>query len=62
MEHILDQAAVVLETQDIGVVLPTPPLLELLARRDDLVDLVRRKVDAILWGGAHMDADTRHIF
>jgi len=62
VEHILDQAALVLETQDIGVLLPTPPLLELLARRDDLVDLVRRKVDVILWGGAHMDADTRHIF
>jgi phenylacetate-coenzyme A ligase PaaK-like adenylate-forming protein len=61
-EHLIDQAAPVLETQDIGVLMTTPPLLERLARRDDLVELVRRKVGLIHWGGAHMDADTRHLF
>jgi phenylacetate-coenzyme A ligase PaaK-like adenylate-forming protein len=61
-EHLIDQAAFGLQTQDIGVLMATPPLLERLARRDDLVDLVRRKVEAIHWGGAHMDADTRHLF
>jgi len=61
-DHILEQAAFVLRTQDVGVVLPTPPLLELLARRDDLMDLVHQKADAILWGGAHMGPDTRHLF
>jgi phenylacetate-coenzyme A ligase PaaK-like adenylate-forming protein len=60
-EHLIDQAAFVLETQDIGVLMTTPPLLERLARRDDLVELVRRKVDVIHWAGAHMDADTRHL-
>jgi phenylacetate-coenzyme A ligase PaaK-like adenylate-forming protein len=60
-EHLIDQAAVVLRTQDIGVLMATPPLLERLARRDELVDLVRAKVRAIQWGGAHMDADTRHL-
>jgi phenylacetate-coenzyme A ligase PaaK-like adenylate-forming protein len=61
-EHLIDQAAFVLETQDIGVLMFTPPLLERLSRRDDLVELVRRKVEAIHWGGAHMDADTRHLY
>ena len=61
-EHLIDQAAFVLETQDIGVLMSTPPLLERLARRDDLVELVRRNVELIQWGGAHMDADTRHLF
>jgi len=61
-EHLIDQAAFVLQTQDIGVLWSTPPLLERLARRDDLVELVREKVQLIGWGGAHMDADTRQLY
>jgi hypothetical protein len=61
-EHLIDQAAFVLQTQDIGMLMSTPPLLERLARRDDLVELVRRKVEAIQWGGAHMDGDSRHLY
>jgi phenylacetate-coenzyme A ligase PaaK-like adenylate-forming protein len=61
-EHLIDQAAFVLQTQDIGVLMSTPPLLERLARREDLVELVRRNVQAIVWGGAHMDADTRRLY
>jgi hypothetical protein len=61
-EHLIDQAAFVLQTQDIGVLWSTPPLLERLARRDDLVELVREKVELIEWGGAHMDADTRQLY
>jgi phenylacetate-coenzyme A ligase PaaK-like adenylate-forming protein len=61
-EHLIDQAAFVLESQDIGVLMCTPPLLERLSRRDDLVELVRRNVELIHWAGAHMDADTRHLY
>jgi phenylacetate-coenzyme A ligase PaaK-like adenylate-forming protein len=61
-EHLIDQAAFVLQTQDIGVLWSTPPLLERLARRDDLVELVREKVQLIWWGGAHMDVDTRQLY
>jgi hypothetical protein len=39
----------------------TPPLLERLVRRDRLVDLVNGKIEVIMWGGAHMDPDTRHL-
>jgi acyl-CoA synthetase (AMP-forming)/AMP-acid ligase II len=60
-EHLIDEAAFPLQTQDVGVLASTPPLLERLAQRDDLVDLIRQKVRAILWGGAHMDADTRAL-
>ncbi|MCK9931022.1 phenazine antibiotic biosynthesis protein [Frankia sp. Mgl5] len=60
-EHVIDQAGRILETQDIGVLVTTPPLLERLARRDDLVKLVNEHVRVISWGGAHMDADTRSI-
>jgi phenylacetate-coenzyme A ligase PaaK-like adenylate-forming protein len=61
-EHLIDQAAFVLQSQDIGVLMSTPPLLERLARRDELVELVRRNVRAIVWAGAHMDADTRQLY
>jgi phenylacetate-coenzyme A ligase PaaK-like adenylate-forming protein len=61
-EHLIDQAAFVLQTQDVAVLFSTPPLLERLARRDDLVELVREKVQLIGWGGAHMDVDTRQLY
>ncbi|GAA0379666.1 AMP-binding protein [Microbispora corallina] len=60
-EHLIDQATFPLETQDAGVLITTPPLLERLARRNRLVDLVNEKISVIVWGGAHMDPDTRHL-
>jgi phenylacetate-coenzyme A ligase PaaK-like adenylate-forming protein len=61
-EHLIDQAEFVLQSQDVGILMSTPPLLERLARRDHLVELVREKVRSIEWGGAHMDADTRYLY
>ncbi|MGH3830181.1 MAG: phenazine antibiotic biosynthesis protein [Pseudonocardiaceae bacterium] len=61
-EHLIDQAAFALRTQDIGVMIVTPPLLERLARRDELVDLVNQKVRVISWGGTQLDADSRHLY
>ena len=59
--HVLDQARHVLRTQDVGVLAISPPMLERLAEDEELVDLVRAKVTAIQWGGAHMDPDTWHL-
>lgn len=61
VDHLIEQAAHVLRGQDVGVLMTTPPMLERLARHDDLVDLVREKVRGIMWGGAHMTADTRDL-
>jgi phenylacetate-coenzyme A ligase PaaK-like adenylate-forming protein len=61
-EHLIDQAAFVLQSQDVGVLACTPPLLERLARREDLVRLIGEKVQAIEWAGAHMDPDTRQLY
>ncbi len=60
-EHLIDQAAHILQTQQVGILITTPPLLERLARRDELVELVRKNIKFICWSGAHMDADTRDI-
>jgi acyl-CoA synthetase (AMP-forming)/AMP-acid ligase II len=61
-EHLVEQAGFVLRSQDIGVVITTPPLLERIARHDDLVELINEKVRGILWSGAHMDPDTRFLY
>ncbi|MEV5724362.1 AMP-binding protein [Streptomyces pharetrae] len=61
-EHIVDQVAYVLRTQDIGVLMCTPPVLERLAQREDLAKLIEDKVRAINWVGTQMDADTRHLY
>jgi phenylacetate-coenzyme A ligase PaaK-like adenylate-forming protein len=61
-EHLLEQAVFPLRTQDIGIILTTPPMLERIARRDDLVELINEKVQGIMWGGAHMDGDTRYLY
>ncbi|GGO60784.1 phenazine antibiotic biosynthesis protein [Nonomuraea cavernae] len=61
LDHLLKQAEFLLKTQNIGILTISPPLLERLARSDLLVDLVNEKVRMIVWQGAHMGADTRHI-
>jgi acyl-coenzyme A synthetase/AMP-(fatty) acid ligase len=61
-EHLVEQTGFLLRSQDIGVLITTPPLLERIARHDDLVELINEKVSAIQTGGAHMDADTRDLF
>jgi D-arabinose 1-dehydrogenase-like Zn-dependent alcohol dehydrogenase len=61
-EHIIDQTAAVLRTQDVNVLTITPPLLEKLVGRQELAELVRQKISTIIWGGTHMDADTRRLY
>jgi phenylacetate-coenzyme A ligase PaaK-like adenylate-forming protein len=60
-DHLLGQARYLLRSQDVGLLAITPPLLERLAADDELTDLVRKKVKAVIWAGTHMDADTRDL-
>lgn len=62
IEHVVDQAAHVLRDQNVGVLRLTAPVLARLVARDDLVDLINEKVRHIMWGGAHMDADSRYFY
>ncbi|MFC8045618.1 AMP-binding protein [Nocardia sp. NPDC057353] len=61
-EHLIDQVGHLLTTQSVGILITTPPLLERVARRPELVAAIRDQVRFICWSGAHMDADTRDIF
>ncbi|MCM3923460.1 phenazine antibiotic biosynthesis protein [Frankia sp. AiPs1] len=60
-DHIIAQARAILESQDIGVLVATPPLLERLVRDDELRKLIADRVQVVEWGGAHMDPDTRYL-
>jgi phenylacetate-coenzyme A ligase PaaK-like adenylate-forming protein len=59
--HLIEQARHILKTQDIGVLAITPPVLVRMAEDDELVEIIAEKVKAIVWGGAHMDADTQRL-
>ncbi|WP_017600505.1 acyl-CoA synthetase family protein [Nocardiopsis lucentensis] len=59
--HLLSQAEHVLSTQNIGVLVTTPPMLERIARDERLTALVNDKVRLIRWSGARMDPDVHHL-
>ncbi|CAI7974309.1 conserved hypothetical protein [Frankia sp. Hr75.2] len=61
-EHLVDQAAHILTSQSVGILVTTPPLLERIARRAELVEVINKNIRFICWSGAHMDADSRDIF
>ncbi|WP_026306865.1 AMP-binding protein [Smaragdicoccus niigatensis] len=58
VDHVIEQAVYVLQTQDVGNLHTSPPLLEAMARDDAVVDLINEKVRFILLSGAHVDVDT----
>ena len=58
---MLEQAAFILETQEVANLHTTPPLLEAIARDDALVDLVNRQIRYVLLSGAHRDRDTLDV-
>jgi phenylacetate-coenzyme A ligase PaaK-like adenylate-forming protein len=59
--HVVEQAVGLLRTQDVKTLMTTPPLLERMVRDEEVLELIMSKVKGIVWGGAHMDADTRHL-
>jgi hypothetical protein len=66
IDHLVEQAVCILQTQDVANLHTTPPLLEAIARNDHVVSLVNEKIRYLLLSGAHVDIDTldllREIF
>ena len=58
IDHIVEQAVFVLQTQNVANLHTTPPLLEAIARNDHVLDLVNAKIRYLLLSGAHVDIDT----
>jgi hypothetical protein len=66
IDHVLEQAEFILQTQRVANLHTTPPLFEEIARNDRIVELVNEKIRYVLLSGAHVDIDTldllREIF
>lgn len=66
VDHVIEQAVFILQTQNVANLHTTPPLLEGIARDDRVADLVNDKIRYLLLSGAHVDIDTldllREIF
>jgi acyl-CoA synthetase (AMP-forming)/AMP-acid ligase II len=66
IDHVVEQAAFILQTQDVANLHTTPPLLEAIARNDHVAELINRKIRYVVLSGAHVDLDTldllREIF
>lgn len=58
VDHVLEQASYILQTQNVANLHTTPPLFDAIARDDALVDLVNDKIRYVLLSGAHVDPDT----
>ena len=58
IDHVIEQAVFILQTQDVANLQTTPPLLEAVARDDHVVELVNQKIGYALLSGAHVDTDT----
>lgn len=58
VDHVVEQAVYVLQTQNVANLHATPPLLEAMARDDRIVELINDKIRYLLLSGAHVDADT----
>ncbi len=61
VDHVIEQARWILQTQSVANMHTTPPLLEAIARNDSDVDLVNDKIRWLLLSGAHVDADTLDV-
>lgn len=58
VDHVIEQARWILQTQNVANMHTTPPLLDAIARNDADVDLVNKKIRWLLLSGAHVDVDT----
>lgn len=58
VSHLVDQAALVLQSQDITYLITTPPLLVSLLERRGMSEIIAERVRTVIWSGAHMDLDT----
>lgn len=58
VDHVIEQAIFILATQNVANLQATPPLLDALARNDQVVDLINEKIRYVLLSGAHLDPDT----
>ncbi|MGW4891649.1 phenazine biosynthesis protein [Kitasatospora sp. NPDC004240] len=58
VQHLLDQLLEILRSQPVKVLSTTPPLIEAIAARPELYDLVSERIEAILWAGTSFSPES----
>lgn len=61
VDHVLEQARFILQTQRVANLHTTPPLFEAIARSDSMVELINDRIRYVLLSGAHVDVDTLDV-
>jgi phenylacetate-coenzyme A ligase PaaK-like adenylate-forming protein len=61
LDHILDQAELVVATQKIEVLFVTPPVLEALCARPALYEALRKQLRGLVWSGTSIKPSTLRL-
>ena len=61
VDHVLEQARFILQTQNVANLHTSPPLFDAIARNDRLVEVVNERIRYVLLSGAHVDVDTLEL-
>ncbi|USG64607.1 hypothetical protein NDK47_21055 [Brevibacillus ruminantium] len=61
IDHVIEQAASILETQPVSVIFATPPVLEEICSRPKTLDLFRKRAKAIIWSGTSISDETLRL-
>ncbi|URZ03770.1 hypothetical protein [Clostridium felsineum] len=62
VNHILDQVEDILRTQNISVMFITPAVLEALSKRQELCEIINKKISTIIWAGTSMSEENLYAF
>lgn len=61
VEHVIDQVETIVDTQNIGILFITPPVLEAVVARPALHDKLSKSLDGILWAGTAASPETLRL-
>jgi hypothetical protein len=61
VDHIVDQAADLITTQRLSVLVSTPPILEAICRRPELVARAAEQLRAVIWAGTSATPETLRV-
>ncbi|MEZ0109034.1 hypothetical protein ABH920_003044 [Catenulispora sp. EB89] len=61
VQHVLDQADLIVTSQRIGVIFATPPMLEALCARASLYDRLASGLGGVIWSGTSISPMTRQL-
>jgi hypothetical protein len=61
VQHVLDQAELIVETQPVGVLFITPPVLEALCARPELHDRLKGQLRGLIWSGTSISPTTLRL-